>query len=63
LGEGNSIGQVIFKGEIITKMGWGHLNYWANFNQAWHKSPLGSGFKFVQLKGIALLQGEIIAKE
>jgi hypothetical protein len=39
-------------------------NHLANFNQTWHKSSLGGrGFKFVQTKGIALLQGEIIAKE
>jgi hypothetical protein len=37
-------------------------NHWANFNQTRHKSSLGE-FKFVQMKGIALLQGEIIAKE
>jgi hypothetical protein len=39
-------------------------NHYANFNQTWHKSSLGGmGFKFVQMKGIAPLQGEIIAKE
>jgi hypothetical protein len=37
-------------------------NHWANFNQTWDKSSLGRGFKFVQIKGIAPLQGEIIAK-
>jgi hypothetical protein len=42
-------GQVLFKGEIITKIGLGHLkifflqNHWANFNQTWHKSSLGKG--------------------
>jgi hypothetical protein len=39
-------------------------NHHVNFNQTWHKSSLEErGFKFVQLKGIAPLQGEIIAKE
>jgi hypothetical protein len=37
-------------------------NHWTNFDQTWHKLSLG-GFKFVQMKGSALLQGEIIAKE
>jgi hypothetical protein len=36
-------------GSILTKLGTNHL---------W-----GRGFKFVQIKGIAPLQGEIIAKE
>jgi hypothetical protein len=37
----------------------------ANFNQTWHKSSsVGSrGFKVIETKGIALLQGEIITKE
>jgi hypothetical protein len=38
-------------------------NHWTNFDQTWHKSSLGKGDKFVQRKEIALLQGEIIAKE
>jgi hypothetical protein len=39
-------------------------NHRANFNQTWHKSSFGGrGFKFVQMKGIVPLQGEIIAKE
>jgi hypothetical protein len=38
-------------------------NHWANFNQTWHKSSKEEeGLKFVQIKGIAPLQGEIIAK-
>jgi hypothetical protein len=45
------------------KVGWGLLkNHWANFNQTWHKSS-GEGLKFVQMKGIASLKGEVIAKE
>jgi hypothetical protein len=33
-------GQVLFKGEIIAKMGWGHLKIFFSrtFNQIWHKS-------------------------
>jgi hypothetical protein len=38
-------------------------SYWANFNQTWYKFLGGRGFKFVQMKGIAPQQGEIIAKE
>jgi hypothetical protein len=39
-------------------------NHWANCNQTWHKSSgEEEGFKFVQIKGIAPLQGEVIAKE
>jgi hypothetical protein len=39
-------------------------NHWANFNQTWNKSFLGGrGFKFLQMKGIAFLEGEVIAKE
>jgi hypothetical protein len=34
-------------------------NHEANFNLTWHKSSLGGG----EMKGIAPLQGEIIAKE
>ena len=34
---------------------------WANFNKTWHKAFLGEGnMKFVQKKGHALPQGEII---
>jgi hypothetical protein len=44
-------GQVLFKGEIITKCknGVGPFknrllqNHWANFNQTYHKSSLGGG--------------------
>jgi hypothetical protein len=42
------------------------LNQQANFNQTWHKLYIilgGRGFKFVQTKGIAPIQGEVIAKE
>jgi hypothetical protein len=39
-------------------------NHWANFNMTGHKSSFGEwGFKFIQMKGIAPLQGGIIAKE
>jgi hypothetical protein len=39
-------------------------NYWANFNHTWHKSFLGGRkFKFLQMKGVAPLKGEIIAKQ
>jgi hypothetical protein len=39
-------------------------NHRANFNQTWHKSSFGErGFNFVQMKGIALFQREVIAKE
>jgi hypothetical protein len=38
-------------------------NHWTNFNQTCHKSFWGRGFTFVQMKGIAPLQGELIAKE
>ena len=34
-------------------------NHWANFNQTWHKVFLGEG-KFVQMKGNALFQVEIL---
>jgi hypothetical protein len=51
-------------------MGWGHLKIFFSrttgpmltrlgINNPWG----GRGFKFVQMKGIAPLQGEIIAKE
>jgi hypothetical protein len=36
-------------GQILTRLGTNH--------------PWGKGFKFVHMKGIAPLQGEIIAKE
>jgi hypothetical protein len=60
-------GQVFFKGgnnHKNVKIGWGHLKIFSRIigpiltrlytNQPW---------KFVQMKGIAPLQGEIIAKE
>jgi hypothetical protein len=65
-------GQVLFKGEIITKCknGVGSFKFFSS------PEPLGQfqpdleqitlrwrGFKFVQTKGINNLQGEIIAKE
>jgi hypothetical protein len=35
-------------------------NHWANFKQTWAQIIVGGrGFKFVQMKGIAPLQGEI----
>jgi hypothetical protein len=54
LGEGNSKGQVLFKGEIISKLqkiGWGSFknifqNHWANFNQTSLKLALeGEGMQ------------------
>ena len=39
-------------------------NYWAYFNQTWHKVSLGEGNSgFFQMKGPILLQGEIIMKK
>jgi hypothetical protein len=49
-------------------MGWGHLKIfflrttWPILTSLGTNHPWGKGFKFVQTKGIALLQGEIIAK-
>jgi hypothetical protein len=42
-----------------------HLqNHWANFIQTWHKSSEEEeGLKFVQIKRITPLKGEVIAKE
>ena len=38
-------------------------NQWANFNQTWHELILmWRGFKFVQMKGHALFQVEIITE-
>jgi hypothetical protein len=37
-------------------------NHWANFNQTRINHPWGRGFKFLQMKGIALLEGEVIGK-
>ena len=34
-------------------------DHWDNFNQTWHKAS----FKFLQMKGLALFQGEIITKK
>jgi hypothetical protein len=50
-------------------MGWGHLKIF--FSRTTGPSltilgtnhPWGRGFKFVQMKGIALLQGKIIVNE
>jgi hypothetical protein len=38
-------------------------NYWVNLPDLAQIILRGRGFKFVQTKGITLLQGEIIAKE
>jgi hypothetical protein len=39
-------------------------NHRANFNQTWHKLFFGEGnFSLFKRRGIALFQGEIIAKE
>jgi hypothetical protein len=51
------------------KMGWGHLDIffsrttWPILTRLGINCPWGRGFKFVQMKGIVPLQGEIIAKE
>jgi hypothetical protein len=49
-------------------MGWGHLKIFSRtigpiVNRLGTNHPWGRGFKFIQMKGIAPLQGEIIAKE
>jgi hypothetical protein len=55
------LGQVLFKGEIITKMknvnmGWAmsfknlFQNHWAKFYQTWHKSFRGRGFQLKMYK-------------
>jgi hypothetical protein len=49
-------------------MGWGYLKYlqnnWTNFNPDLAQIILGKNdSKFVQLKGIAPLQGNVIANE
>ena len=38
------------------------LEPWANVIQTWHKASIGEGFKFLQMEGYPLFQGEIIAK-
>jgi hypothetical protein len=38
-------------------------NPWVNFTRLGITHPWGRGFKFVQMKGIAPLQGEKIAKQ
>jgi hypothetical protein len=50
------------------KIGWGHLKVFFRttgpiFTRLYTNHPWGRGFKFVEMKGIALLQGEIIATE
>jgi hypothetical protein len=51
------------------KMGWGHLKIFFSrttgpiLTRLGTNHPWGRGFKFVQMKGIAPLQGEIIAKQ
>jgi hypothetical protein len=49
-------------------MGWGHLKIFFSRTTGPILTRLGinhpwGGFKFVQMKGIILIQGEIIAKE
>jgi hypothetical protein len=50
-------------------MGWVHLKIFFSrttrpiLTRHGINHPWGKGFKFVQMKGIALLQGEVIAKE
>jgi hypothetical protein len=50
-------------------MGWGHLKIFFSrtigpiLTRLGINHPWGRGFKFVQMKGIAYLQGEIIPKE
>jgi hypothetical protein len=65
-------GQVIFKGEIITKMhkkmGWGHLKIFSRttvpiLTRLGKNHPSVRGFRIVQMKGNSPVQGEIIAKE
>jgi hypothetical protein len=54
---------------MIVKMGWGHLKIFFSkttvpiFIRLDMNHPWGRGFKFIQMKGIALLQGVIIAKQ
>jgi hypothetical protein len=65
LGEGNLSfvqikGQVLFKGEIITIMGWGHLKISSSRTTRPILTSLGTNHP---LEGITLLQGEIITKE
>jgi hypothetical protein len=50
------------------KMGWVHLKIFSRttgpiLTRLGTNHPLGRGFKFVQMKGIAILQGEIMAKK
>jgi hypothetical protein len=62
-------GQVLFKGEIITKMGWGHLKIFFSRTTGPVLTRLGTNHSWVKeihvcsKKGIAPLQREIIAKE
>jgi hypothetical protein len=50
-------------------MGWGNLKIFFSrttqpiLTRLIINHPWGRGFKFVQMKGIVLLQGEVIAKE
>jgi hypothetical protein len=51
------------------EMGWGHLKIFffrttrPSLTRLGTNHPWGRGFQFVQMKGIALLQGEIIVNE
>jgi hypothetical protein len=51
------------------KMGWGHLKIFFSrstgpiLTRLDINHPRGRGFNFIQMKGIAPLQGEIIAKQ
>jgi hypothetical protein len=47
-------------------MRWGHLEIFfsrTNLTKLGTNHPWGRGFKFIQMKGITLLQREIMAKE
>jgi hypothetical protein len=35
------MGQVLFKREIITKMGWGHLKIFFSRTTDWHRARIG----------------------
>jgi hypothetical protein len=52
----------------MKKNGWGHLKTfsrtsWLSLIRLDINHPWGMGFKFIEMKGIALLQGEMILKE
>ena len=70
-GEGDSSLFAFSQGEIIAKerkYTWTQFrnllqNHWSHFNQTWHEASLGErNLSFVQMKGHAIFQGEIITK-